>query len=35
MGAAAVRIEADPHAEGFSERIGARRVDEEVYELDG
>jgi len=34
-GAEAVRIEADPHAEGFYKRMGARRVGEEVYELDG
>ena len=34
-GAAAVKIEADPHAEGFYERMGARRIGEEVYELDG
>ncbi len=34
-GAAAVKIEADPHAEGFYKRMGARRVGEEVYELDG
>jgi ribosomal protein S18 acetylase RimI-like enzyme len=34
-GAAAVRIEADPHAEGFYKRMGARRVGEEVYEHDG
>ena len=34
-GVADVRIEADPHAEGFYEHMGARRVGEEVYELDG
>ena len=34
-GAAAVKIEADPHAEGFYERMGAHRIGEEIYELDG
>jgi GNAT superfamily N-acetyltransferase len=28
-------IEADPNAEGFYQRMGARRVGEIVYELDG
>ena len=35
LGAEAVEIEADPNAEGFYARMGARRVGEEVYELDG
>jgi hypothetical protein len=30
-----VRIEADPNAEGFYRRMGARRVGEISYELDG
>jgi GNAT superfamily N-acetyltransferase len=35
LGAGVVGIEADPNAEGFYRRIGARRVGEIVYELDG
>jgi GNAT superfamily N-acetyltransferase len=34
-GAVTVKIEADPLAEGFYKRIGARWTGEEVYELDG
>ena len=30
-----MEIEADPNAEGFYRRMGARRVDEIVYEIDG
>jgi GNAT superfamily N-acetyltransferase len=35
LGAEVMGIEADPNAEGFYRRMGARRVGEEVYELDG
>ena len=35
QGAEAVEIEADPNAEGFYLRMGATRVSEETYELDG
>ena len=35
LGAEALSIEADPNAEGFYLRMGARRVGEEVYDLDG
>jgi GNAT superfamily N-acetyltransferase len=35
LGAGEIRIEADPNAEGFYRRMGARRFGEEVYELDG
>lgn len=35
LGAEAVEIEADPNAEGFYARVGARRVGEKVYELHG
>jgi GNAT superfamily N-acetyltransferase len=35
LGAETMGIEADPNAEGFYGRMGARRVGEEVYELDG
>ncbi len=35
LGAEAVKIEADPNAEGFYRRMGARRVGEEVYEIEG
>lgn len=35
LGAGVVGIEADPNAEGFYRRMGARRVDEIVYEIDG
>ena len=34
-GADAVEIEADPNAEGFYRRMGARRIGENVYEIDG
>ena len=34
-GASAVAIEADPNAEGFYLRMGARRVGENVYEIEG
>jgi len=34
-GASAVEIEADPNAEGFYLRMGARRVGEYGYEIDG
>jgi GNAT superfamily N-acetyltransferase len=34
-GANAVEIEADPNAEGFYLRMGARRIGENVYEIDG
>jgi len=34
-GARAVGIEADPNAEGFYLRMGARRVGENVYEIEG
>jgi len=35
LGAETVTIESDPNAEGFYRRMGARRVGENVYELDG
>jgi hypothetical protein len=35
LGAEVVGIEADPNAEGFYRRMGAKRVGEIVYELDG
>ena len=35
LNAEAVRIEADPNAEGFYRRMGARRVGENVYEIEG
>ena len=35
LGAGVVEIESDPNAEPFYLRMGARRVGEEVYELDG
>ena len=35
LGAGTLSIEADPNAEGFYGRMGARRVGEIVYELDG
>jgi GNAT superfamily N-acetyltransferase len=35
LGAGVVGIEADPNAEGFYRRMGARRVGEIVYEIDG
>lgn len=34
-GASVVEIEADPNAEGFYLRMGARRVGENVYEIEG
>jgi hypothetical protein len=34
-GASAVAIEADPNAEGFYLRMGARRIGENVYEIEG
>jgi GNAT superfamily N-acetyltransferase len=35
IGAEVLGIEADPNAEGFYRRMGARRVGEIVYEIDG
>ena len=35
LGAATLSIEADPNAEGFYQRMGARRVGENVYEIEG
>ena len=35
QGAKHLKIEADPNAEGFYLRMGARRVSENVYELEG
>ena len=35
LGAETLGIEADPNAEGFYRRMGARRVGETTYELDG
>lgn len=35
MGASAVKIEADPNAEGFYLRMGARRTGENFYDLEG
>jgi len=35
LGAAEVEVEADPNAVGFYERMGAMRVGENVYELEG
>jgi GNAT superfamily N-acetyltransferase len=35
MGAEKVDVQAEPHAEGFYLRMGARRVGEFAYELDG
>ena len=34
-GASSVEIEADPNAEGFYRRMGARRTGENVYEIEG
>ena len=34
-GASAVAIEADPNAEGFYLKMGARRIGENVYEIEG
>lgn len=35
QGASTVEIEADPNAEGFYLKMGARRVGENVYEIEG
>ncbi len=35
QGASFVRIEADPNAQGFYEKMGARKISEHQYELDG
>jgi ribosomal protein S18 acetylase RimI-like enzyme len=35
LGAKTLSIEADPNAEGFYRRMGARRVGENVYEIEG
>jgi hypothetical protein len=35
MGAAQVDVQAEPHAEGFYLHMGARRVGEFAYVLDG
>jgi GNAT superfamily N-acetyltransferase len=35
LGATILSIEADPNAEGFYRRMGARRVGENVYEIEG
>lgn len=35
LGAEVLRIESDPNAEGFYRRMGARRVGENVHEVDG
>ena len=35
LGARTVTIEADPNAEGFYRKMGARRAGENVYELEG
>jgi len=35
LGAQELQIESDPHAEGFYLHMGARRIGEYVYELDG
>lgn len=35
IGAQELEIEADPHAEGFYLHMGARRVGEYIYKLDG
>ena len=34
-GASVLRIEADPNAEGFYLRMGAKRIGENVYEIEG
>lgn len=34
-GATRLEIESDPHAAGFYEKLGARRIGETVYELEG
>jgi ribosomal protein S18 acetylase RimI-like enzyme len=35
LGATTLSIEADPNAEGFYRRMGARRVGENVYDIEG
>ncbi len=35
LGASSLGIEAEPNAEGFYRRMGARRVGENVYEIEG
>ncbi len=35
LGAETVQLEADPNAEGFYRRMGAERVGENVYEIEG
>ena len=35
LGASLMEIEADPNAEGFYERMGARKIGENHYEIDG
>ncbi len=35
LGAAALEIESDPHAEGFYQRMGAETIGEVTYELEG
>jgi len=35
LGARVLTIESDPNAEGFYRRMGARRMGENVYELEG
>ncbi len=35
LGAEQVNVQAEPHAEGFYQRMGARRVGEFSYQLDG
>ncbi len=35
LGAEALRIEADPNAEGFYRRMGAERTGESAYEIEG
>ena len=34
-GGSVLKIESDPNAQGFYEKMGAQRVDEHKYELDG
>ncbi len=35
LGASTLKIESDPHAQNFYEKMGARKVSEHQYELDG
>jgi GNAT superfamily N-acetyltransferase len=35
LGASSIEIEADPNAEGFYARMGARRIGENSYEIEG